>query len=336
MEKKIVLTILEQCDQGIRPCSFELLQDGLQLAKQLDGLLYAVLPGSDIPDPIPDLEFFPADQIILMDHPEFNNFNTELMVEQLGNLIQEVNPAVILASATPLGKDFTPRLAVAINSPIIADCVMVEADAQGNLSAIKPTHQENFYTTYSLEGFPAMISLRPGILGIEHAPHPHTHTFIRRQITTINQSNITQIAYEKGDPKTLDLREADLIISGGSGVSDHKGWSLISKTADLLGASIGGSRPAVDQGFVTRDRMVGQTGKSVKTRLYLAAGISGVYYHLRGVDTDNLVAINTDKFAPIFNDAKLGIVGNLHEILPAFNNKLESAQSNQNKTGGKA
>lgn len=341
-----IWVIAEHDENGLRQCTHEILTEAYRLADELCGRCCLVLIGHNLHELADSLTAYDIDICYLVEHPLLKQYRTESVISALTQLIKEFShpsPLLILVSATPNGQDFAPRLAMRLEFDMISNCVMVKTEPDNDVGMdkeipqkphfyfIKPTHQDKIYTTLTcLADSPILATLRPGAISVDLQNNKKNvkPQFIKFIPQLNNDSECVQILQEiPGDAKTIDLREAEMIIAGGRGVENISGWQLIEQFADILGASIGGSRMIMDMGFIGRERVIGQTGKNVHPKLYVAAGISGSDFHLRAVETEHLIAINKDRAAPIFKICKLGILGNLHEILPLTIQKLKKLQS---------
>jgi electron transfer flavoprotein alpha subunit len=275
-----------------------------------------------------------VDRIYRVEEPRLADYDSQIYTAALVDLYRQQPAGLILFSATANGMDLAPRLAAVLGLAYYADCIQVKAAPQGGLRYTHPTHQEKIYTTYATaQGASAVASLRPGVIGVDKPRSVRTpqQTVFNPDLSE-DRGQVKLVQRIPGDPKLVDLSTADKIVSGGRGVGSAQDWKLIEDLADALGASVGASRVAVDLGYAARSRLVGQTGKSVHPRLYFAAGISGVFHHLGAIDAENLIAINTDRSAPIFKRAGLGVVSDLHTVIPALLRRLRG--ENPGSAGG--
>jgi electron transfer flavoprotein alpha subunit len=229
----------------------------------------------------------------------------------LTNLITKNKPEIILMGATPTGRDFTPRIAKRLNAGMTADCTGLEIDQNTrNLLQTRPTFGGSLMATIlTPNSRPQMATVRPGIFKIEEI----AYKFKNRDAVT----KIVKVIERK--KSSVKLEDADIVVSGGRGVGSREGFKLIEELAEVLGAELGGSRVTVELNWLEQDRQIGQTGKTVSPKLYFACGISGAIQHQVGMqNSEIIVAINKDPKAPIFNIAHYGIIGDLHEIIPAL------------------
>lgn len=330
MTSGAVWVIGEQAEGVLRECTLEVLGEGRRLADQLDERLEVILIGDHMTGLVDGLAGHRVDRVYLVEHRLLASYNLDGYVAALEELIADQAPFLVLINDTPNGGDFAPRLAARLRTSLVTGCVIIKLDQQREVKFIKPTHQGKIYSTITCsitaekeKQIPYLATIRPGAIGVDPPGDFKPPEVIRwkPQIKT-ELVHTRTVQYIKGDPKQIDLREADLIVAGGRGVDDSQGWRMIEELGEILGASVGGTRMATDMGLISSDRMIGQTGKNVKPKLYFAAGISGEYYHLRGIDSELIIAINKDRNAPIFIQSKLGIVADLREILPDLCRKL--------------
>ncbi len=326
-----IWVIAEGDSRGVRDCTLEALGEARALADGLAGRVHAVLGGPDTSLQIEQVKKQDVDAICRLEHPLLTNRRAEAWLSALSAFFKQQSPGLVLVSATALGRELAPRLSARLGSPVVTGCVWIKPGPARDVRLIRPSHNGQFQITYSYPvGGCLVASLHPGVVGI--APP------IRCRIPEIiswkpeiseEQMVLREIELMPGDPRTISLNEAERIVAGGRGVKDQAAWELIEGVADALGAAVGGSRPAMDLGYIPRSRMIGQTGTFVKPRLYLAAGISGVTHHLAGVEAEHLIAINTDRNASIFRQAALGVVGDLHQILPRLAERIRALRGKE-------
>ncbi len=310
----------------MRDCTLEALGEARALADGLAGRVHAVLAGPALGAQTEQVKKQDVDAIYALEHPWLTNRNVEAWLAALAGFFAHQPPGLVLVSATVLGRELAPRLSARLASPVVTDCTWIKPGPARDVRLVRSTHDGQFQLTYSCPagGF-LVASLRPGVVGI--APP------IRCRIPEIiswkaeipdHPLMVREIEFLPGDPRTISLDEAERIVAGGRGVKDPAAWQLIEDAAGVLEAAVGGSRAAMELGYIPRSRMIGQTGTSVKPRLYLAAGISGVTHHMAGVQAEHLIAINTDRSASILRQAALGVVGDLHQILPSLAEKIRA------------
>jgi electron transfer flavoprotein alpha subunit len=324
-----IWVVAEADSDGLRTCTLEAIDEGRRLADGLKAHLTVLLLGADTAALAAEVTPYDADTILRIEHPLLAPYHTEAWTAALAELWQEQMPGVVLLSATPNGQDLAPRLAARLRIGYYADCIQVKLTPQGELRFIRPTWQEKVYATATCPVDGSYIAtLRPGVISVEK---PRSARIPRVTLRTphleAGKIRTRTLALIPGDPRSVDLSVAESIVAGGKGVGGPAHWELIEDLAGALDAAVGGSRAAVDQGCIPRARMVGQTGKAVRPKLYLAAGISGVYQHLGAVDAEQIIAINTDRSAPVFARAALGIIADVQTILPALTARLRALRA---------
>ncbi len=330
-----IWVIAEGDIRGVRDCTMEALGEARALADGLAGRVHAVLLGPDTGGQIEQVKKQDVDAIYRLEHPILASYSAEAWLAALSGFFADQSPGLVLLSATTLGGELAPRLAARLGSPVVTGCVWIKPGPARDIRLVRPSHNGQFQITY---GFPPgewlVASLRPGVVGIAPPIRCRTPEIISWKPEILaGQVVIKEIEFIPGDPRTISLDEAERIVAGGRGVKEKPAWEMIEDTAAALDAAVGGSRAAMDLGYIPRSRMIGQTGKAVKPRLYLAAGISGVTHHMAGVEAEHLIAINTDRNASIFRQAALGVVGDLGQILPRLAEKIRALRG---KEGGGA
>lgn len=322
-----VWVFAEQREGKIMPVVLELLGEGRRLASELDTELCAVLCGSQVKELAAELFSYGADKVYLADAPELMNYTTDAYSKVIEAAINTYKPEIVLYGATHIGRDLGPVLAVKSNTGLTADCTKLEIGEDHSLMMTRPAFGGNLMATIRCPKHrPQMSTVRPGVMKkpecesgrpgelIDLAP-----VFAEGDIRT----RVLEVVKAAGE--TVSLTDADIIVAGGKGVGGPEGFKLLQKLADRLGGTLAGSRAAVDEGWIEKSRQVGQTGTTVKPKLYIACGISGAIQHLAGMqDSGQIIAINTNDAAPIFEVADYGITGNLFEVIPAILEALEA------------
>ena len=316
----------EQHRSSLKNVSFELLAKGRELADTLAAELCAVCFGHDVTDT--DLLFaYGADKIYLVDSPELADNQEDYLTYQFVELIREYRPEVVLAGATALGRSFVPRVAAILNTGLTADCTGLDIDTEKRLLLqTRPTFGGNIMATIICPANrPQMATVRPRVFKKGQPDEGRKGEVIRVDFKPDNFRTRTKLLeFIDEVTETIKLEDADIIVSGGRGLGKPENFKLLAELAEVLGAALGASRATVDEGWIPYSHQVGQTGKTVCPRLYIACGISGAIQHLAGMQTsDIIVAINDDPNAPIFEVATYGIVGDLFEVVPMLIKKLK-------------
>jgi electron transfer flavoprotein alpha subunit len=323
-----VWVFIEQRNGKAADVSFELLSKGKKLAQSMGGMLKAVVIGSGVRDIATETSLYGADEAILIDHPALKQYRTLPYSRILTDLVLHYNPRIVLFGATLIGRDLAPRVASATRSGLTADCTDLQIsdvsylrkDYRRLLLQIRPAFGGNIIATIITPENPVqMATVREGVME-------------RHVIEGRNQVKITSVSYhheevddvvkiieQHQEENRVNLRTARIIVSGGYGLGSKENFKLIHDLAHVLGGEVAGSRAAVDAGFIPPERQVGQTGITVRPKLYIAVGISGAIQHRAGMQESNkIIAINIDPDAPIFSVCHYGIVGDAMEILPRF------------------
>jgi len=318
----------ESKDSELLESSLELICEGRRLADLLEAELFVILFGYQVEALTETMSRYGAETVFLLDHEICEKFHPDLFADILSGLVMVHNPGILLLSATVAGQELAPRVAGKVRKILVPNCDKLEISDEGLLLQTRLTYQNKVHTTVVCPGErPQMVTLKPGIARIKESPVTKEMQIIRVAPTDYIQEEsqrVKVIGFIKADPKTIDISDAELIVSGGKGAKDEKGFKLIGDLADVMGASLAGSRVAVDNQWIDRSRQIGQSGKTVSPDLMLSCGISGASAHTFGMrDTKTLVAINKDKAAPIMKLADLGVVGDIHVILPELIQRLK-------------
>lgn len=326
---KGVWIFAEQRSGKVTSVAYELLGIGRKLADDLKTDLSAVLFGAPESES-QELIKWGADKVYKSSGPIFEKFNDEPYSQLLTSLIREHKPEIVLAGATPVGRSFIPRVAARLRTGLTADCTALEIDNEtGNLLQIRPAFGGNIMATILCpNNRPQMATVRPRVMKRGEYNEVRSGKIINVNAEGItSRTKVLETIKEVSDI-TVNLQEADIIVSGGRGLGDPEGFKLIEELAELLGGAVGSSRAAVDAGWIPYRHQVGQTGKTVCPRIYFACGISGAVQHLVGMQSsDIIIAINKNPDAPIFNVATYGIVGDLYEIIPLLIKKIKEARA---------
>lgn len=328
MSKKVWI-IAEQRENSLKKVSFELLSKGQELAKKLNGELNAILIGNNIANLIAPLGHYGAQKVFVLEHPLLENYSTEGYVKVLYDLIKEHNPDIILAGATTNGKDFMPRLAALLNVGLASEAVDLELDANSELVFKRPIYAGKALIKVVCTDSPKMATVRPNVLNLATKDETRLAEVIKVNVQLAESDIRTKLKEViKTVGATIDLTEADVVVSGGRGIKGPEYFETLKELANLLGGTIGASRAAVDAGWITHAFQVGQTGKVVSPNVYIACGLSGSIQHQAGMSSSKcIVGINKDPDAPIFKIADYGIVGDLFKVLPELIEKVKKMKS---------
>ncbi|MFB6155760.1 MAG: electron transfer flavoprotein subunit alpha/FixB family protein [Haloferacaceae archaeon] len=317
-----VWVFVEQHGGDVAPVSWELLAEGRRLADEKDERLVALVLGDGVGDVADEAVARGADHVLLADDPVFEPYRADPYGEQFRTLVEERKPDVVLIGGTHTGRDFAGRVAVPAHAGLTADCTELDVDDEGLLLARRPTFGGDAMATIKCEEHrPQMATVRPGVFDAAEADPGHGGA-VESVPVVVDESMTKSRVLERVVGEVADITDAEVVVAGGAGVDGDFG--PIADLAEALGGEVAASRAAVDEGWIEPARQVGQTGKTVRPTLYIAAGISGAVQHLEGMnDAEIVVAVNTDPNAPIFDHADYGVVGDLFEVLPALTARIE-------------
>ena len=327
-EYKDVWVFCEIRDGEILNVSIELLGEGRKIADKLGVKLCAVLLGNNLNNISNALIKYGADKVISCDDKLLDGYTTDGYTKVISDLILDRKPEIMLIGATTIGRDLAPRISARVKTGLTADCTSLEIDEEdGKLLQTRPAFGGNLMATIICkEHRPQMATVRPGVM--EKAIYDNDRTGdIEKLDFSISPKDIrvkvTEIIKAKKEEDSIE--NAPIIVSIGRGACSEKGQRLVNILARKLGGVVGASRAVVDKGLINHDYQVGQTGKTVRPKLYIACGISGAIQHLAGMQSsDVIVAINKNKDAPIFKVADYGIVGDINEVIPALIEALDN------------
>jgi electron transfer flavoprotein alpha subunit len=329
---KTIAVFIEQHDGVVAGVSYEMLGEGRKLADQLGEKILAILIGSGMKSQADELIKFGADKVYYIDGPDCASFRDDTYATIVADVIKEAKPSIVLAGATAVGRSFIPKVAARVYGGLTADCTKLEVDTEKRLLlGTRPAFGGNIMATIICPHHrPQMATVRHKVMKPAARNDARTGEVVVRTLTPgsiIERTKILDII--KDVESTVNITEADIIVAGGRGMQKPENLSLLRDLAEVLGGAVGASRAAVDSGWVPYSHQVGQTGKTVCPKLYIACGISGSVQHMAGMQSsDFIIAINKDPNADIFQIANLGIVGDLMQIVPeltkAFKQKLDT------------
>ena len=267
-----------------------------------------------------------ADTVLRVDAPELATYVTEPYAQAIYQIIRDNKPSIVLIGATTIGRDLGPRLSARVETGLTADCTGLEVSEERDLLMTRPAFGGNLMATIICkEHRPQMSTVRPGVMRMGQRDENQKGTIEDVKINfDKSKFRVRVLETVKQTKNLVDITEAHVLISGGRGVGNAEGFDMLRAMANTIGAEVSASRAMVDAGVLGHERQVGQTGKTVRPDLYFAMGISGAIQHLAGMEeSEYIIAINKDKFAPIFNVADLGIVGDVRKIVPLLTEKLK-------------
>lgn len=316
---KNIFVVAEQRNGAFRKISYEAVSEARRLADRMDGQVIATVLGNDVGGSAGQLCSYGADRIIVADDPLLENYTVDAYTYVLAQILAECSPELIIIGATPQGKDLSARLSARLEAGLAMDCVGVNYE-NGSLSFVRPMFGGKVVAEVEIAGLPKMAAIRPNVMEIVESAR---EVKIEKATITFGKvaSKVVDQQLVSGDK--IELTEADIIVSGGRGTDGN--YASIEELSELLGAGVGASRSAVDKGWRPTSDQVGQTGKTVSPNLYIACGISGAIQHFAGMSSSKyIVAINKDPDALIFSKADLGVVGDLHDVVPAMIEALKN------------
>ena len=323
---KDVYVFIEQREGNVQSVALELLGKAKELAAALNEKVVALFPGYNISNQAQMLIEYGADKVICIDQPELKDYLTEQYKQALCQAIDEFKPSIVLLGATTIGRDLGPRLSAKVGTGLTADCTRLEISEERELMMTRPAFGGNLMATIMCtEHRPQMSTVRPGVMQKADRDASRKGDIIEfKPVFDASKFKVRILESVKENKDKVNITEAKILVSGGRGVGNAEGFKKLEKMANVLDAQVSSSRAMVDAGIMDHDRQVGQTGKTVRPDLYFAIGISGAIQHLAGMEeSDYIIAINKDKYAPIFGVADLGIVGDMNKIVPLLTERLE-------------
>ena len=358
---KNVWVFCEQRQGKLMQTSLELISEGRRLADELHVDLCGILLGDNVADMCADLGAYGADKVYLCESPLLKDYTTDGYTKVIVDMIEEFKPEVMLFGASNIGRDLAPRCAARLHTGLCADCTHLDVDVEGyvqflrgastldvdsmewdyanrDLKMTRPAFGGHLMATIICPRFrPAMATVRPGVMkkGSYDAAKAAAVEVIKPEFSLTEADFKTKVlSVEKAARKIVDLIGADIIVSVGRGIASdvEGGIALGQELADLLGGVLGGSRVTVDSGWLSSDHQVGQTGKTVRPKLYIALGISGSIQHKAGMSESGcIVAVNKNEAAPIFEIADYGIVGDLFKVTPMLIESIKEMRAEKEK-----
>ena len=334
---KGVFVFAQQVDHKINDVALELLGKAKQLAGDLDTDVTAVLIGRNVKELAVKLAVYGADRIIVVDDPELEHYRTEPYTHALASVINEFRPEIVLVGATAIGRDLGPTVSARVQTGLTADCTQLDI---GDFPIKKMNHQEQKHNQLLMtrpafggntiatiacpDNRPQMATVRPGVMQkLDRIKNPKAEIIDYNPGFSKNDKYVEILDIVKEITNTVDILDANILISGGRGLGGPENFCILEELAAALGGEVSCSRAVVDAGWKPKDLQVGQTGKTVRPNVYIAVGISGAIQHVAGMEeSDLIIAINKDETAPIFDVADYGIVGDYRNIVPMLTRQL--------------
>ena len=355
---KDIFVIVEQRNGVVQKVTKELIGESVKLAGDLGEEVVAVLMGYNIKGEAEQLIHYGASKVLVLDHPVLENYTTEPYVKGIVSVINQFDPNIVLFGASSIGRDMAPRVAGRVHTGLTADCTRLDVKVENYqqylltstsmslqpekvaaldksdrfLKMTRPAFGGNVMATIICPNYrPQMATVRPGVMEM-----PQRDMSRQGKVTVVDAGlsmddrNVEILQVVHDDKKPVDITEAKVLVSGGRGVGSAEGYAPLRELAEVLGGEVSSSRIGVDSGWIEKDRQVGQTGKTVHPDLYVACGISGAIQHLAGMEgSEFVIAINKDETCPMMKLADLGIVGDLHVIVPKLTEAIKAYKAAQ-------
>lgn len=327
---KGVWVFAEQREGELQKVSLELLGEGRRIADELGVKLTALLLGNNIEALAKTLAQHGADEVLVADDKNLEHYTTDGYTKVICDLANERKPGILFVGATFIGRDLGPRIAARLSTGLTADCTSIEVEVEGGaLLATRPAFGGNLMATIACPDHrPQMATVRPGVFAkITTDPSKCNIEKVNVQLADSDvRTKVLEIIKSKKD--IIDIAEADFIVAGGRGVGSKENFALLKDLADALEGTVGGSRAAVENGWIDGAYQVGQTGKTVRPQIYIACGISGAIQHVAGMqDSDLIIAVNKDDSAPIMKIADYAIVGDVAKVVPELIAQVKEVKS---------
>lgn len=338
-EHKNVWVFVEHTEGEPATVSWELLGAGAKLASSLKVELCSVVIGDKVEHLCQESFAYGATRVYFIDSPVFHYYRTETYNKAICHLVKKYKPEVLLMGATGLGRDLAGAVATTLNTGLTADCTGLDIDEKGYLLQTRPAFGGNIMATIFTEHTrPQMSTVRPHVMLLPQKDTSRKGEIVIESMMIKEEDVSTKVLEVVKDQRAeCDLAAAEVIVSGGRGMSSGENFTLLQQLADELGGVVGCSRAVVEAGWMPAERQVGQTGKTVRPKIYIACGISGAIQHLVGMQSsDVIIAINQDKYAPIFEVATYGIVGDVFQVVPAIINNIRELRAKKSGSSDKS
>lgn len=329
---KDVYVFVEQREGVIQKVALELLGKARELADSLQEQVVAMLLGHGVAGQAQELIAYGADVVLCVDAPELEEYNTEPYAQAITQIVRERKPSIVLIGATTIGRDLGPRLSARLETGLTADCTGLAISEERDLLMTRPAFGGNLMATIMCKQHrPQMSTVRPGVMRAKPREEGRDGKVENIEIRfDASKFKVRILKTVKEQKNRIDITEAKVLVSGGRGVGNAEGFEMLGKLAETIHAEVSSSRAMVDAGVMPHDRQVGQTGKTVRPDLYFALGISGAIQHLAGMEeSEFIIAVNKDKYAPIFGVADLGIVGDVKKVVPLLTERLAAIRKEE-------
>jgi electron transfer flavoprotein alpha subunit len=330
-EYRGVLVYAEQRNGVVHPVAYELLGKGRELADQLGEELYSVVIGKDLSEGAEELAMRGADKVFAYEDPALEDFRDDPYSALLEELVREERPSIFLIGATSIGRSLGPKVAACLETGLTADCTGLDIDPETRLLLqTRPAYGGNIMATIiCTNNRPQMATVRYKVMKEAERDPSRNAEIIHKPVDMDRIPDRIRVLDFQPAPEVVSIVDADIVVSGGKGLGEPKGFETIRELAQALGGAVGASRPTVDEGWMEYRHQVGLSGRTVRPKLYIACGISGAVQHLAGMKTsDVIISINKDSDAPIFSVSTLGTVGDLYEVIPLLVQRIKEHKDN--------
>ncbi len=327
-DHKGIWIFVEQRDGNSARVSLELLGKGRDLAEKLGVDITAILIGQNVSEMAEELIFYGADRVIIADDPIAKDYRTEIYTDIIVEQVLKEKPEIFLIGATCIGRDLAPRLSARLNTGCTADCTELDIDKEMRLIvATKPFFGRNLMADIVCPFHrPQMVTVRLGVMELKAQDSERKGELIYIDINLKEEDiKVKVLDTVRSTYDAVSLDEAEKVIAAGMGMGNLEGFEMLKELADLFGAELGATSLPVDAGWISEDKKIGQTGKTIRPKLYIGCGVSGAIQHSAGmINSELIVAININPKADIFNFADYGIIGDVNQIVPALIKELKS------------
>ncbi len=327
-----VWVLIEQGKKGPARVSLELLGTGRALKGELGVDLTAILIGEGVSGLAEELIYYGADRVVIADNPVAKDYRTEVYTDIIVEQVLKERPEILLVGATSMGRDLAPRISARLNTGCTADCTELHIDQEARIMvAAKPYFGRNLMADIICPSHrPQIVTVRPGVMELKAQDRSRRGELVFVEVNLKEEDiKVKVLDTVKAGPGDAPLEEAEKVVVGGMGVGNREGFEMVRELARLLGAAVGATSLPVDDGWISEDYKVGQTGRTIRPKLYVGCGVSGAIQHSAGMMSSELiVAINNNPRADIFDFSDYGIIGDVNQILPALIKQLSTPDPN--------
>lgn len=327
---KNIWVYIESADGSAKKIGLEILTPAKELAAKTGEKVVAIAIGGNVEGVAKEAIASGADEAIVVESAEYANYGTDAYTYAITSLVEKYKPSAILFGATQDGRDFAPRAAAKLNTGCVADCIGLSLDEGKNIVWTCPSYGGNIYTDLMVdEARPQMGTIRSSTFKKGEADTSRSGEIVKETISFVNDTLKAKVVEAvKEISEAVNLEEAEIIVAGGRGMGSEENFKLVRDFAELMGGVVGATRAPIEAGWISRAHQIGQSGKSVAPKLYIACGISGATQHVAGISgCDYIVAINKDEEASIFDIANVGIVGNVMDVIPAMMEEIKKTMA---------